>query len=200
MKATFLLLLATIAAAADDVPLAVVDASDRNVAGSFFTLSEFVVLDALIEVPAEVAGRDWCPIGVYLAALGAKQPPFELGEDAAAASIVRIAPARWLVVRRYRSFVHPRAIAVIDERTASGLLTPPTPAPGADPAQPLVAPVARAVGLTIAAGTARVFCGVRSNGRSLAVQQKDLMALAQLVQVPGIQTFAQLVSTAVYQP
>ncbi|MBA3846096.1 MAG: hypothetical protein H0X45_05570, partial [Planctomycetes bacterium] len=51
-------------------------------------------------------------------------------------------------------------------------------------------------GLTVAAGTARVFCGVRSNGRSLAVRQKDLAALAVLVRVPTAEGLAATVATA----
>lgn len=188
MKFLIPLLFAVAAAAAD--PLAVETSAD----GAFLVVSEFVVLEALPEVPAAIAERPWCGIVDYLTALGAQKAPFELSNDMAGALVARVAGNRWLVVNRYRSFVRPAAIAVIDERTASGLLAPPTPAPGADPAQPLVAPIAQASGVTIAAGTARLFCGVRSNGRSLAVGQKDLAALAALVRVPTAEALAATVA------
>ncbi len=159
------------------------------VAPRFLVVREYVVLDAIPGAGLALSpGRAASVLALLRAGGGMTQPALstlgvhgELGEEGRGALVVRLGE-RALVVRIDRAVVRADAVACIDERLGAIQAVPATPAiPGG--AHALAQPCA--IGLGLSVGTARLFVGVRSAARSLAVRDDDVRALANLVRVPS---------------
>jgi len=147
----------------------------------FMALREVVVVDALSRVPAALAHLEIMTVGQYVRALMDERTPVHISPELGDGLVVRCAQ-HWLMITSYCTYVRRDAVSMIDERPGSLHLTPATPAvPGG--AQALAQP--EAIGVTVSVGAGRVFTGVRTQARSLAVTHADVCALAALVQAPS---------------
>jgi hypothetical protein len=159
------------------------------VAPRFLVVREYVVLDAIPGAGLAIPPGRAASVLALLSAGGGMAPPAltklgeqgELGEEARSALVVRLGQ-RALVVRIDRAVVRADAVACIDERLGAIQAVPATPAIRGG-AHALAQPCA--IGLGLSVGTARLFVGVRSAARSLAVRDDDVRALADLVRVPS---------------
>jgi hypothetical protein len=149
--------------------------------GHFLALREVVVCDALSHVPAGVAHLAIMTISQYVRALDDERTPSHIGAELSSGLVVRCAQ-HWLMITSYCTYVRRDAVSLIDERPGSLHLSPATPAiPGG--AGALAQP--DAIGVTVSVGSGRIFAGVRTQARSLAITHADVCALAALVQAPS---------------
>jgi len=147
----------------------------------FLALREVVVVDALARVPAALEHCRVMTVGQYVRALMDERVPVHIAAELSDGLVVRCAQ-HWLMITSYCTYVRRDAVSVIDERPGSLHLSPATPAvPGG--AQALAQP--DAIGVTVSVGTGRIFTGVRTQARSLAVTHADVCVLAGLVQAPS---------------
>lgn len=167
-------------------PEATLPASVQPASGGFLLIGEWVVLDSLSQAPLCLRERTRFSGAEFLAALQSTPGASiaELSDDVISGEFIRIAAQRWLLVRHHETLVRRNAISLIDDRIGGGTLMPPTPAPMANHHQGTIQALPQAEGLSMAVGSARVFCGVRSAARSVEVTPSDIHLLAVMVHIP----------------
>jgi len=149
--------------------------------GQFMALREVVVFDVLSRVPVAVQHLAVMTIAQYVGALGDERTPSHIAAELSDGLVVRCAQ-HWLMITSYCIYVRRDAVSMIDERPGSLHLSPATPAvPGG--AHALAQP--DAIGVTVSVGSGRIFAGVRTQARTLAVTHADVCALADLVHAPS---------------
>jgi hypothetical protein len=175
-----ILLLALARSCAGEEPM-MLPACLSEASPQFLRLTEYVVMDAIDEVPESVRGRLMIPLADYLRALGSQRAGVDLGRESMDGVLIH-AQHHWLLVTAYHTYVKRALIGVIDDRPGALHALPATPAvPGG--AHALAQP--ESAGVTVSVGSGRIFCGVRSQARSLLITHDDLQTLATLLRAPS---------------
>jgi hypothetical protein len=163
----------------------------ENANKAFIKINEHIVQDALTSLPASLQGASHTSVTEYLKALGQDKAPIPITNDLLRSNIIKIGEARYIVYTTVSTFVRRSAVSVVDQHPGITQYLPPTPAvPGG--AQALAQPISH--GFTLIAASGRIFCGVRSNARTLAITSKDVADFAQMAKVPTASDFMNLVS------
>jgi len=173
------------------VPSAISVVSGSKTSGSrFLKLTELTILTVIPEAPIDLEDGRLLPLAAYLQRCGSAAPGLTLSDQLTDTHVLPISGKRCAVVRVQSLYVRTADIAVIDGRAASLYAFPPTPAPSADGKGAGLLPLPEAIGVSLAAGSARLFCGVRT-GRIVdpnavkAVTLEDLRAVAAKTRTPS---------------
>lgn len=193
-----LLALAASLSAADpvtSVPKALAATAHKD----FLALSEVTLIGVIAKPAVQLPEGGAMTVKEYLTKAGATDPGFAISDATADALVLRASPDRLLLARVQTVYVRASAIAVIDDRAGGLYAFAPMPAPGTDGKGTGLIPMPEAIGVSVAAGTGRIFCGVRT-GRMVdpnatkGITQADVSAVATLMSIPSPPQILKLLS------
>ena len=158
--------------------------------GAFLAASDITVFTVIAKPPAVVPTGLMLAMPEYLATCGSAEPGITLTPTLMDCQVIGLSTSRAVVARIETVFVRASAVSVIDGRPASLYAFPPMAAPGTDGQGAGVLPMPEASGVSLAAGTARIFAGIRT-GRlvdptaSKSITPADLNELTRLISIPS---------------
>ena len=157
--------------------------------GDFLVARDITVLSVIAKPPRPIDAGTTLSFADYLTVCGSEDPGITLTAGLMDCSVIGLSTKRLVVARIETVYIRASAVTVVDGRHGSLYAFPPMAAPGTDGQGAGVLPMPEASGVSIAAGTARIFSGIRTGrltdpASSKSITPADLDELTRLIRVP----------------